>query len=357
MNYIGDIDRIRKILLVRSDNIGDVVCTTPCFEALRKHFPNAFIAALVCRLAEEVVAGNPFLDRVYVYDKAKHGRYKSVFTAWWRQSQILWQIRKEHFDLALGVRSDFSPSLGWLVFASGAPYRVGARPVGKHKKFSFYYNIYVRPPVGPAHEVERCLHMLGQIGVDINEKRVLFKLLTKSRKEAKRFLFEHGIATDRPIVCVNFSRRVEEGRYWKYENHVTLIEHFLSHGLQVIATCGPEEGTLVADLLKTSRCEVPLYWSNSLKSFAAVVERCSAFVTVDGGPMHVAAAVGTKVVALYGKADVRVWSPWGNHHVVLKKGDDPNLIHVGEVFETTKEILEGAKTSKDDRTVAGRGVK
>lgn len=339
---------IRKILVVRNDNIGDVVCTTPCFEALREHFPNASIAVFVCRLAEDVVVGNPFLDRVYVYDKAKHGRYKSVFTAWWRQFQVLWEIRKEQFDLAFGIRSDFSPSLGWLVFASGAPYRVGTRPVGKHRKFFFYYNIYVEPLKEAVHEVERCLHMLRQIGVVIDEKRLLFKLLTKNRKEARRFFFKHGIAIDRPIVCVNFSRRVEEGRYWKYENHVALIKCFLSDGLQVIATCGPGEGSLVTNLLKTSQCEVPLYWSKSLKNFAAVVKQCSIFVTVDGGPMHVAAAVGTKVVALYGKADVRVWSPWGNHHKVLKKGDDPNLIHVDEVFETTKGILEATEGPRDD---------
>ena len=57
-----------KILLVRSDNIGDVICTTPCFEALKQRFPKAIIAVLVCRLGEEVVQGNPFLDEIYVYD-------------------------------------------------------------------------------------------------------------------------------------------------------------------------------------------------------------------------------------------------------------------------------------------------
>ena len=90
--------------------------------------------------------------------------------------------------------------------------------------------------------MERSLQVLRKIGVDIGEKRVLFKLLTKNRTEAKGFLSRHRMKLDKPIVCVNFSRRVEEGRYWKYENHVALIKRLLSDGLQVIATCGPEKG-------------------------------------------------------------------------------------------------------------------
>ncbi|MBA4395024.1 MAG: hypothetical protein C0407_15845, partial [Desulfobacca sp.] len=94
-----DPSQIRKILIIRNDNIGDVICTTPLIEVLRRLYPQAFLTILVCRLTEEVVIGNPFLDKVYVYDKAKHGRFQSVWQAWWNQFKVLQEIRREGFDL------------------------------------------------------------------------------------------------------------------------------------------------------------------------------------------------------------------------------------------------------------------
>jgi len=336
---LNNLGRIRKILVVRNDNIGDVVCTTPCFEALRESFPEAFIAVLVCRLTEEVVAGNPFLDKIYVYDKAKHGRYKSVFTAWWKQFKVLLDIRSEHFDLAIGIRSEFSPSLGWLVYASGAPHRLGLKPPKKDKKFSFFYNIYAEPLKQPSHEVERSLHVLRKIGVDIEKKRLFLRLMAENRKQALDFFSKHHIQRKKPVVCVNFSRRLEEGRYWSYENYVALIKRFLSEDIQTIASCDPGEARIVEGFLKVSDHTVPLYWSRSLKNFAALIEECSVFVTIDGGPMHIAAAVGTPVVGLFGKIDPRVWAPWGEGHTVLRKGNDHNLISVDDVFGASIKML------------------
>nr|HID59382.1 lipopolysaccharide heptosyltransferase family protein [Desulfobacterales bacterium] len=337
--------QIRKILVVRNDNIGDVVCTTPCFEALRRHFPKAFISVLVCRLTEEVVTGNPFIDKVFVYDKAKHGRYKNSLIAWWKQFNVLQKVRKEGFDLAIGIRSEFSRSQAWLVYASGAPYRLGVKPSRKNRKFSFFYNVYVEQLKDNVHEIERSLHILRRMGVDIDEKRLFLKLLTKNVKKANNFFSKYGISIDSKIVCVNFSRRIEEGRYWNYENYVAVLKRLQKHKIQAIATCSPDEETIVRNLLNSISNSVPLYHSKSLKDFAAVISLCSVFVTIDGGPMHVAAAVGTPVIALFGKTDPKTWSPWGDQHTVIRKGDDHNLIKPGEVFDAIMNIVKTKKTS------------
>lgn len=331
--------QIRKILLVRNDNIGDVVCTTPCLEALRYHFPEAFIAVLVCRLTEEVVIGNPFVDKVYVYDKAKHGRYKFVLTAWWKQFQVLRQIRGEHFDLAIGIRSEFSPSQGWLVYASGARYRVGIAPSGKDRKFSFFYNIYVEPLKEAVHEVERSLHVLRRIGVDIDEKRLMLKLFNDNLIQADRFLSKNGIFNQKPVICLNFNRRLEEGRYWEDENYLKVIESLVAEGRQVIVITAPHEAQHVRGLIKRLNVGIPLYYSRSLKDFAAIVRRCDVFVTLQGGPMHVAAAVGTPTVALFGKNDPEIWAPWGKGHMVLRKGNDANLIGADDVVAAIRGML------------------
>lgn len=338
-----DRDQIRKILVVRNDNIGDVVCTTPCFEALRLAFPHAMIAVLVCRLTEDVVVGNPYLNQVYVYDKAKHGMYRSPFTAWWKQLQVLWKIRKEGFDLALGIRSEFSPSLGWLVFASGAPFRVGIRPTGKNKRFSMYYNIYVDPVQERIHEVERSLHVLRRVGVDIPHKRLHMAILSENVREVDTFFSKQAIPADAPLICIGFSRRMEEGRYWDHDNYLRLMDRLASEGLSVIATCSPPETSIVDAVLRRANRPIPLFSSPHLKSFAEVIRRSAVFVTVEGGPMHIAAAVGTKVVALFGKTPIDMWYPYGNGHIVLHKGNRENLIPVDDVFQAVQRLCQGRR--------------
>jgi len=128
-------ENIKKILIVRNDNIGDVILTTPAIEALRKRFPDAYIAILVAEYACEAIEGNPYLDKVYIYEKAKHSKANKL-VAWWKQYKVIREIRRKKFDLAIGIRSTFSSSQGWLVFASGAPMRLGHYP-NKKRYLSF----------------------------------------------------------------------------------------------------------------------------------------------------------------------------------------------------------------------------
>lgn len=338
---------IRKILLVRNDNIGDVVCTLPCIEAVRRNFPRAYIAVLVCRLAEEIVAGNPYVDKVYVYDKAKHGRYGFILTAWWKQFGVLRDIRDEHFDLAVGIRSEFSRSQAWLVYASGAAYRLGMQPAEKDKRYSFFYNIYVDALKERVHEVERSLHVLRRIGVDIDEKKLILTLCDDNYAKADEFLSKFRILGGEPLVCINFSRRLEERRYWKDSNYLKVVELLSEKGLRTVFTTGPAEVRHVRALLKDS-AGVPLFCSESLKDFAAVIERSDVFVTLQGGGMHVAAAAGTPTVALFGEHP-DVWAPWGEGHVVLRKGDDANLIGPDDVVAAVQDVLARQREAKPGR--------
>ncbi|MEE9543039.1 MAG: glycosyltransferase family 9 protein, partial [Thermodesulfobacteriota bacterium] len=122
-----DRDKIKKILVVRNDNIGDLILTTPALEALRRAFPDAYLAVLVADYTKEAVEGNPHIDKVYSYEKAKHSK-SGRLTAWRRQWRVLREIKAEGFDVALGIRGSFASSQGWLVYMSRAPIRIGHRP-------------------------------------------------------------------------------------------------------------------------------------------------------------------------------------------------------------------------------------
>ena len=330
-----------KILLVRSDNIGDVICTTPCFEALKQRFPKAIIAVLVCRLGEEVVQGNPFLDEIYVYDKAKHGRYRHPLIAWYNQARILWQIRKRRFDVAVGVRSTFSASLGWLVYASGAPLRIGVPRSRKTKRAGIYYNFYVTDIDQDAHEVERSLSLLKPLNVFPDEKRLYMPLTFASKQFVEQFLAQCHIDAGSPLVVINYNSRLEENRWWAEEKYAELLYRLQSDKIaNVVLSHGPGDEEVVRRILHRLSFSVPVFFSSHLTDFAALIKRGKVFVSLDGGPVHVGAAVGTPTIAIHGKTNTPVWRPWGKQHRVLKRGDHPDMVTVEDVYEAVTELLK-----------------
>lgn len=335
-----DKSKVKKILVVSNDNISDFVCATPCLEALRAHFPAAYIAILACRVTEDVVIGNPYVDEVFVYDKTNS--YGNSLVAWWKQYLVLRAIRSKRFDLAIGIRSEFSFSQAWLVYASGAHYRLGIAPEEKNKRFSFFYNIHVNKVRKTAHEVERSLHVLRRIGVNgtQKQKRLTITIPPEKIKEAGLFLAGHNLDRRKPIVCVNVVSGMEEQQHWNLANYTLLIEKLAANKVQTVVTSNPAGIGSIPKILAPLDYRVPVY-SGSLKNFAAIVSLCNILVTLQGDFMHVGAATGTRTIGLFGKNNPAIRAPWGPQHRVLKKGNDVNLISAHEVFSTIQDVLGG----------------
>ncbi len=90
-----------KILIIRRDNIGDLICTTPLFEALRRHYPDAYLAALVNSYNEPAIRGNPYLDAIFAYTKGKHAVGEAAWQAHLRRVRIVWKLRRMKFDYVI----------------------------------------------------------------------------------------------------------------------------------------------------------------------------------------------------------------------------------------------------------------
>src|SRR3990170_2033924 len=115
---------INKILFIRRDNIGDLICTTPAIHAVREKYPNAKIGILVNTYNADAIVNNPDIDEVYVYEKAKHVPDKNKHSVWWSNLKLLLKIRKERYEVAIGCGS-YSPRLARYTFLTGAGIRIG----------------------------------------------------------------------------------------------------------------------------------------------------------------------------------------------------------------------------------------
>jgi ADP-heptose:LPS heptosyltransferase len=329
----------KKILVVRNDNLGDVICTTPAIEALRLSFPDAFIAALVADYTREALDGNPFLDRVYSYGKAKHSRSGSV-AAWARQWGVMKDVRAEKFDLAIGIRSRFTKSHAWLVYLSGAPLRLGHRPERAGLISSKYYNIFCDDETGEKHEVERSLNVVRKIGVDIAEKRLMLVVPGDLLNVADEFVASHDLKGKNKLVCVHVTSRPEHGRVWPVDSYVRLIDGLNeTTGVKVALNWLPSEEKTGGEILSKVKQKPPVFSASGIKSFAAFLKCADLLFTIEGGAMHIGAAAGVRTLAVFGKTSPAVWAPWGEGHATLQNGPSVALVGPDEALIAARKML------------------
>ncbi|MDH4101641.1 MAG: glycosyltransferase family 9 protein, partial [Nitrospirota bacterium] len=120
----------KKILFIRRDNIGDLVCTTPAIRAVRLKYPDALIAVLVNSYNAGAVADNPDVDVVYTYEKTKHAKQKRAFKVVYDNMRVLKSVRSERFDAAVGCGYSYSRRVARFTRLTGARVRIGPVPKG-----------------------------------------------------------------------------------------------------------------------------------------------------------------------------------------------------------------------------------
>jgi heptosyltransferase III len=323
--------RIRRILVVRNDNVGDVLCCTPTIRALRKAFPQAYIAALVVRYSQDAITGNPDLDEVFIYEKAKHRPDRNRIISLYQQLRVERELKKKRFDLAIGLRSMFSWSEAWLVYFTGAPFRLGYEPGEKDRRFAFFYNLKVPPPPDQ-HEVEKTLRLVGSIRVQPVEKHLVVSIPAEEKAVVDSFLRENRI-DDRTLIGFHLSSRVPANR-WSPDKFADLAHRLIrEEGKVVVLTWAPGDEGRAEEVRNRVGSGVLLFPTPGFKRLGALQQRCRVFVSPDGGAMHFSTAVGTPTVGLFGKTDPQLWAPWGDGNAALRKGKQADLISVEDVYQ------------------------
>jgi ADP-heptose:LPS heptosyltransferase len=291
-----------RILVIRRDNIGDLVCATPLLAALRRRHPQAHIAALVNSYNAGVLAGNPDVDAVHVYTKLKHrGRNESWFGTLLSRMRLLKELRKQGFDHVILAKAGYD--------RHGLRLAKGVRP----------RNIVGFPPGERIdeglHEVEVIMKLGAALGVD-GAPGPLRVFAAPERAASWRSRFPALAA--RP-VAVHISAR-EPGRVWPVENYVSLIKNMKTTVVLLWSPGAandprhPGDDARAAAIATQCRPGVTLLpaKTESLEDLTAVLSQCRAFIGPDGGAMHLAAGLGLPVLALFENLPYkkRHWHPW-----------------------------------------------
>jgi heptosyltransferase III len=339
-------DRCERILLIRNDNIGDVVCTTPALRAVRQAFPQAMIAALVPAHCRPVVARNPDVDEIFCYTKSKHAPRLYGIPALWDLGTVLYALRRRRFDLAVSLRRSFSRSSAWLAYASGARWRLGYPPPPSHR-LGFFLNL--RPPQAPCtpHEVDVCLELLGTIGV-VPAGRELTLIPDPMAQARMGERLQAADIAPGMAAFIHISNRRETSR-WPVAAFAEAADQVQERlGLRIVLSWAPGDASnplfpgddgKAAEVAKRMRHTAALLPTPSLDDLVAAISLSGFVLSTDGGPMHLAAALRRPQVVIFGKTSTRQWAPVSDRCAVLQRGGRADQVAVDEVLTAAADIL------------------
>lgn len=306
-----------RILVIKLKRIGDVLLATPAIHALKKAFPESRIWALVPKGTEEMLTLNSDLEQVLTFDREIDGGLLEKVKA---EGRLLCTVRRIRPDLVLEMgRGDREAILGFL---SGAKVRVGYDPGRSGFLGRRLLLTHVVPWDANEHVVESHLDLVRALGVEAEPGSLRLFFGRSDVEVIDRLLRERGVMEDDLLVTIH-PTSVWFFKGWTDEGFAQVVDHLWSrYGAKVAVTSGParrevEKARRVIGLAQSPL--IDLAGKLTLKQLAALLKRSHLFLGVDSAPMHIAAAIGTPVVALFGPSSEQNWRPWGEGHIVLKK--------------------------------------
>ena len=290
----------KRILIVRTDRVGDVVLTLPMLPILRTCYPEAHIAMLLRRYTGEIIVGNPYVNDLLWYDN--EDGLISFHT-------MVKRIRDQHFDAAIVVYPTFR--LAWLMFRSGIPLRIGTG----YRYYSLLFNrrVYEHRKDAKRHEVEynlRLLHELGCTAAGVPEFYI--NIPEELGPKVRRVATSLGIDGNSTLVIVHPGSG-GSAREWSAQNFGRLAAKLAAEReVQIIVTGAAGEEAKVDTVINASGgAAIPLVGRLNLKELAALIRSADLFISNSTGPLHMASAVGTPVVGLFPPHTAMSHQRWG----------------------------------------------
>ena len=338
---------MRNILVIKLRYIGDVLLATPVLRALRDQAPTARITMVVNEGTEDVLKGNPDVDDVLVV--TRRGLLSDV--------RFLHDLRQRRFDCVIDLTDGDRSAI--MARATGAPVRIGFNE--ERYRRGWLYTSVVTANLAGLHCIERNLEALRAIGIGAKSALPVLHTSDRDEEEAGRILEAVGLhasgpATGRPWVLVHPGARYWF-KAWPADRFAELADRLAERpGCTVLVGGGEGDRDVAQEISRRARsAPTILAGRTSPRQLAAILKRCALFVGNDNGPMHMAAAVGTPVVALFGPSNPSEWGPRGDKSIVLYKGLDcrgcfhpgcdrgeescMRLITVDEVFEAAQRAM------------------
>lgn len=345
----------QRILIIKLRHHGDMLLITPVVETLHINYPNARIDVLQYKETEAMLVSHPFISQRFVIDRAwkKEGAVRHIGHEW----ELLRTVRAQNYDLVVNLADQWRSGL--ITLFSGAQQRLG---FDFPKRKGFFWRFCHSQLVSIAdheglHTVEQNLSLLNPLNLSKKSTKVTMGYSIADREYIDQLL---GQQVNEQYIVVHPASRWFF-KCWPEEKMADLITQLSVAGYYVVLTSGPEDAEMemVRRIQSLSHGDniISLAGKMTLPQLAALIDNAALFIGVDSVPMHMAAALNTSYVALFGPSKLRLWHPWEGHGATIWAGDygqlpDPDdiktdtseryleLIPVQVVLASAKELLK-----------------
>jgi lipopolysaccharide heptosyltransferase II len=276
--------------------IGDIILTTPTIRALRKKFPNSYIAYLGDKKAITLLENNPYIDELIPFD-FNWGLIK--------QLKFFKELRRKKFDLVIDLFGN--PRSAILSFITGANTRIG----GAFNWRKYLYTIPIENDNIRRTAINFHLRYLEPLDIKTSETKTEIFLKEEEKKWAIEYLISKGINLNKKIIGMH-PGATWPAKQWLKENFAQLADKIVDElSGQVAITHSGAETQLAMNIFKmTKRKNIFVLDTLNLRQLASVISKFDLYVTNDCGPMHIAPAVGTRTIGLFGPGEENIWFPY-----------------------------------------------
>ena len=292
-----DWSSVRKVLVVRLRSIGDTVLATPSLFALKRFLPNAQVDILVEDWVAPVLENHPHVDNVIVLERG----------GFMTRARVARELRAANYDVVYNLHGGTTST--FLTRATGARHRVGF----KSYQYGQLHNHAAPSPLliwkqQKTHSVEQQLALLGWTGVPVTDRpRTSLGISPKAAEKVNQLLNESGLG-DGKIALIHPAAAFAT-KQWAVEHFARVIEYLAERGLTSVAIAAPNEQALLEQLRSETSV---ITFALSLPEVTALAARSRLFVGNDSGIAHIAAAVGTPSVVVFGSSNIAHWRPWNS---------------------------------------------
>jgi heptosyltransferase III len=305
-----DFSKVKRALVIHLRNHGDVLLTSPLFSALHKHAPHIETDALVYDHTVEMLTFHPAVTEIHRLRKRKDLSFGTRIQA---ELRLLAKLRARRYDMLINLGSH--PSALWLNWLLRPRYSVAPR---RRDHFARLWNrnfthTVKYPANGGRHQIELNLDALRQFGVFPGEEERELLLVPGEEAEAsmRNRMSAQGLAPGGFIVI--HAPASLAYKFWPVEQTARLIEQLAKDGERIVLTGAPAKSDLALVRAIRDACRadtVDLSGQLSMKEMAALIGQAKLVIAVDSAPVHIAAAMHTSVVAIFGPSNETIWGPW-----------------------------------------------
>lgn len=337
--------KIDKILIIMMGGIGNMIFLTPALKALRKACPSSKIHFLLGPYgAEKVIEASNLIDKKIIVDPEKQkGIIETI--------RHIRKLRKEKFSLSITSTGINPLKSGLLCYLAGIKYRLGENIKGK----DLFYNLKVSFDK-ESHEVESNISMIQKLDIEVKDKTLFIYRSPEDKDFARRIFADHDLE-GKLVIGMHPGSGIHQAGFkrWPKERFGRLADSLMANfNASVILLGGPEEINLANDINELMNSN-PLIMTGktTLNEAAALTEKCRLFISNDSGLLHVACAVNTPAIGIYGPTNYKRTGPYSDSSIIVRKELDCSPCYTGEEIKckpldclkqvTVEDVLEAVE--------------